>query len=1244
MKILALRGKNLASLAGEFAVDFEQEPLRSAGLFAISGPTGAGKSTLLDALCMALYENTPRLFKAGNSKLPDGKELVTQQDTGNLLRRGCGDGYAEVDFVGNDSLHYRARWSVRRSRNKASGSLQPTTMQLHQLPQMQAIGGTKTEIKAAIEKRIGLSFTQFTRAVLLAQNEFSSFLKADEDERGLLLETLTGTALYASLSINAFARAKEERAALERFHTRLADNAPLPPTERASIDAARETAQQELQQLDLQRQSLLSQQSWHHDGVRLASHEHSAALTLQQCEQACSDAAPRQQQLDAIDAVESARPVLTECERLRQELLRDQQTISLGHALLLQAEAEEAVHTRASDASQQALQAAEQQQHAAAGALDEAKALDARIATLLPVHATLEQAEAISTEAHKKVRQDLQGHEQESALLAKRLLAVSAWREQHANLAILARQWPVADSELKQAASLSRELQQQLASLSGARIQAAAQHSALQQTQQQVALASAAVRTATEQRTAQAHALQAYDFAALQAQRADDEQQREQLHSAIQLVQGINHLGVQVGALQRRLTESEQAAQAASLAATTAQARLPDLQAAVEQAERALRSAETAAAADVRQLRADLCDDAPCPVCGATAHPYRDSAPALDELLLLLREQLKSCRQQQQSAHTAQGQNQSAYQQQTELASNLRQELLGLHTSLQAQQQTWLRHPGFCSLDAAAAIPALQQQNQALSEKQQNHRQIEAAYHQTSQAHLAAQGQEQQALQQQLDAAAAQHAATTELQKTQSLIEHLEQQQHAQHARVEYLLSNLATLFEHEGLGPDDGDWRALWQAEPQAFHARCLEQVSNWQRQLQLEQELRAQIDSLRHALAQLVVQQENTADAEQSARAAVLSSATSLQALRGQRTTLFDGVSIATVSAGLQQAVQHAAAGLASAVATRDTSRLQLSRQREAQAQQTALLLAHQMQAEQAASALTDWLAAQPSPIDETQLRNLLSQDKAELAQQRAALQAIKQARLQAHTIWQERRNLWLTQQAARPLNADGGTSEVAEVEAALLTLAQERELVWQQLNRHQLAAAQDDARRLQAADLLEAMQLQQDRCHVWNQLNELIGSGDGKKFRNYAQQITLDILLAYANSHLQQLARRYRLQRIVHSLSLMVIDQDMGDEVRSVHSLSGGESFLVSLALALALASLSSNRVKVESLFIDEGFGSLDAATLRVAMDALDSLQALGRKVGVISHVQEMTERISTRINVQKTAGGKSSVAVI
>ena len=163
-------------------------------------------------------------------------------------------------------------------------------------------------------------------------------------------------------------------------------------------------------------------------------------------------------------------------------------------------------------------------------------------------------------------------------------------------------------------------------------------------------------------------------------------------------------------------------------------------------------------------------------------------------------------------------------------------------------------------------------------------------------------------------------------------------------------------------------------------------------------------------------------------------------------------------------------------------------------------------------------------------------------------------------------------------------------------------------------------------------------------WAKLNELAGSADGAKFRRIAQGYTLDVLLSYANVQLRQLSQRYRLERVPDTLALQVIDQDMCDEIRTVHSLSGGESFLVSLALALGLSSLSSNRMKVESLFIDEGFGSLDAETLRVAMDALESLRTQGRKIGVISHVQEMTERIPVQIRVNRAGNGRSYLEVI
>lgn len=300
-------------------------------------------------------------------------------------------------------------------------------------------------------------------------------------------------------------------------------------------------------------------------------------------------------------------------------------------------------------------------------------------------------------------------------------------------------------------------------------------------------------------------------------------------------------------------------------------------------------------------------------------------------------------------------------------------------------------------------------------------------------------------------------------------------------------------------------------------------------------------------------------------------------------------------------------------------------------------------QQTAEQAMANLQRWIAEcnarhPDAMLDIPELRALLVHDNAWLKEERETLKALVDAVKQAETILKERQAQRETHERQRA-NQDSVETvrEAWQKTQTDLADAQNR------TKEAEIHLRQDNERREKAKDLQEQIDRQEGVARIWNQLDGLIGSSDGKKFRNYAQQFTLDVLLGYANRHLSDLSRRYRLERVKDTLALMVVDQDMGDEPRSVHSLSGGESFLVSLALALGLASLSSNRVRVESLFIDEGFGSLDADTLRLAMDALDKLQAQGRKVGIISHVQDMTERIGTQIQVRRQSGGQSRIEV-
>jgi exonuclease SbcC len=489
--------------------------------------------------------------------------------------------------------------------------------------------------------------------------------------------------------------------------------------------------------------------------------------------------------------------------------------------------------------------------------------------------------------------------------------------------------------------------------------------------------------------------------------------------------------------------------------------------------------------------------------------------------------------------------------------------------------------------------------------------------------------------------------------------------------------------------------WQVQWQQAAAEIHAHCRTQVGQWQQTQLQQQALERSLQDASHARDLAQQQQEAAQQALELSTLQTQEAQALQQQKQQQRQRCLDGQATEVVAQALQQQVQ-----LSREQVEQQQQQAQHQQQELIRLQQAAELLLQQQQETQltwhnASEALDTWLLqhadlllTQPAEEEKASSATQVIQDAASPAlpalptlaalhaqcahllhfdgdwiqAERDALQAIASARLQAATILTERRQQVAQHQQSMPASPpsfetdsphQAQSAHTAEhpaeqtLEQAWQAHARSLQQQWQQAQQaySELLAQQrqDDARRMHNSSLRQELQQQASQTRLWEQMRELIGSADGKKFRNYAQQITLDVLLAYANRHLQQLARRYRLQRIPDTLAMMVIDQDMADEQRSVHSLSGGESFLASLALALGLASLSSQRVKVESLFIDEGFGSLDADTLQIAMDALDSLQAQGRQVGVISHVQEMTERIATRILVQRAAGGKSAITV-
>jgi exonuclease SbcC len=624
MKILRIGGKNLASLAGEFEVDFTSEPLVSSGLFAISGPTGAGKSTLLDALCLALYDATPRLIKgprAGNF-LPDvGDDLLSVQDRRTLLRRGTAEAYAEVDFVGNDEGRYRARWSVRRSRNRAGGALQPSGMSLQRLPELHPVGATKTEVLGEIERRIGLSFEQFTRSVLLAQNEFSAFLRTDENERGELLETLTGSAVYSEISRRAFERWRQEQEAMRRLTSRLQDQAPMAPAERTLLDEQHAEAERQLAAVDSRRAALEEQLRWHQELARLRGAESSAETALATANAELETAGERRRRLATLDAVQPARSLMADLARLADEQRQAQAQLAAGEQELARAIAAQQEALRCHIEAERRHEAAEEAQRAAAPQLDRAKLLDATLATLAPAHAKARAAAGTAIEEASGAEAALQARTQELAAARQALQAAAAWLDGQRTLQDLAGQWTRWEQRLIQAEEAARVDAQSAAALAEARTGAQQAADAAQRTALGLESATSLLATREEARRAAVEALAGIDADALRFERRHLDARRERLAS---LEQTWNALS----STRQRLTERDAGTLHASQARAAAQDGLDAARAAgialdaqAAQAERLLKGAQLACADGVESLRATLVDDQPCPVCGAEDHP-----------------------------------------------------------------------------------------------------------------------------------------------------------------------------------------------------------------------------------------------------------------------------------------------------------------------------------------------------------------------------------------------------------------------------------------------------------------------------------------------------------------------------------------------------------------------------------------------------------------------------------------------
>ncbi|ENU42763.1 AAA family ATPase [Acinetobacter seifertii] len=1197
MKILSIRIKNLASLSDEHFIDFESAPLAHAGLIAIVGKTGAGKSTILDAMCLALFNRVPRLKDSdGKLKDVDGSELLTNSPL-TVLRRGTGHGFAELCFIAQDQKRYLARWEIKRARENPNGKLQSVQRHLKCLTDGVVLADKAKAVDEKVKQITQLSFEQFTRAVLLAQSEVTAFLKARDSERGELLEYLTNSSIFAKIGELAFRKTADiakQRKQLEEF---LGHIEILSDEEIAAFTAQYQQAEQNYQQLEQQKHVLDKQQQWFERKAKLEQEVQAKQQQFQTQQNHHQQMAGEREQLKRLEVFSEIRPQVFQqsqnLQTLQQLEPQIQQAQTKFNELVQIFETGQKQYQLAEQQLKQTLDFEQQHQQAlnqVRQSIQERAFIADEYKKCKEKRHTLEQKLSPLHQQQNTVQQHITQLEQNQIHLQQQLTQTQQY-------AVLDKGLSAHLHQLGQFIQNYEAIEQQLGNPTLARQKLSEAKSEL------------------EQLTALLGTVEQIELK-LEQQRKDKDQKLAQV-TQLDLIQQKIKIYHELYAELEQFTEKQtQASTQEEQLKTVCQLAEQDYQTAKTEREKlqhVLQQQRLLHTENIEKLRADLKDGEACLVCGSTQHPYRVDDSAVSKALFDLQQQqeqqavaleqtkFNTWQTQQQtltqcSAELEQVQKyltqltakQSSLQQELEQAFNLNQ----LHIELNQAPEQILQTLNELRQAAQTTINSFDSENVRLTQAIKQHNQL-----------------------------------VQTIQRNESLLNTAQQWQQ----QVQHIVDCLSEAEQHAWQQSSSQTAKQTWTIlDARAKQLEQQEQLA--QRFEQQQQDLKMLVANLEQLTKQIDEIDQNlkeiTLKGQQNNEKAV----SLIQQMTGHGDIKpHEWLIEHDAKRQQQQTTYHEA-----------KQRFEQTRQHFEQQKQALDQLKHQHQhtaghQQQVDEQIQNWLKAhtdfqasdltalmQINSTQEQDIRNRLNHAERLLSEASSALKTM-QEQLSEHL------------QTQPDIEYEKLVSLIQDNIAELKAQLEVRDRLKLKLEVHQ----QNLAKQQQYAEQIQNIQQEE---HRWSKISGLIGDAKGKEFRDYAQQYHLDILVEHANQQLSMLSQRYTLKRLDQSLSLAIIDHDMDGETRSVASLSGGESFLTALALSLAIANMASGSMKIESLFIDEGFGTLDASSLHMVMNALDQLQNQGRQVILISHIQEMHERIPVQIQVKPLGAGASTIEVV
>lgn len=1207
MQILKLSFENINSLKGAWTIDFQAPDFRS-GIFAIVGPTGSGKTTILDAICLALYGHTPRIGS------------ITQ-NANEVMNRDCDSCRSSLEFQ-TLSGRYRATWSQKKQKNFDKtgkyGQVVSTMEKFEDDCWVPITEGSKvTSKKQEVQKIIGLSFDQFKRSVMLSQGDFAAFLKSKPNEKAQTLEQITGTQIYSLLSTKVYELAEKQK---KLFADKQREVELTPVLDDAVVLTKQEQLKgitEEAKVLETQIGKIEKETRWVNETAELRDQFLRVKSELERLKESRNEFSQKENVVRLAELAQNILPIfntLSDKQSLRDDSIKEK---SIAEDELVNATQSLKEKELDFKTAEEALNNENLQKPKKLALFSATESLDAEISPLL-------KSSRLAQEEKTKLEKETAGCKSRLNKAEEDIRKLEEDREKQDRQ----KNEDIRGAFLYQRKDELRDGKNTAETLSAALSDAEGKADKANETVKSQEKEAEALRIRKEKI---ASGIEAGEVLLKEAEQRLNEilggkTLEELTQEQLSFSEQIPSLEAVKSALKAARDQKEEIGRQEDVMQKDS-VELRDWGSKKEGYERELQSLtsrqnELEALVQINELtkvRAELKDGEPCPVCGSLEHPFAASLPpevaTAKERLVGVKEELAGLEKNQKKADRKIDvlkdrmlfsekhlkdlrKNFDLAEKELELkfgrAGLERDEVTEESIAvLITQKEGLLNENKKCIARAKDADLKLTAAKEKLASKIEELHRAELAY----------------------------SNAQTKFESSKSLL--AETQTGKEKARTELeqfwrkTAKEYSPVIADEELFAHDSELFKRWIAEA-AQHEELLESCRK------IENNLAIKKGALPGLIESVELLEKSTR--EKSEQAAQLQA--DLESKQLQRDKLF-GTKLVEIErkayecllSQLAEAKDQAYENLSKArnVQAAAEQRLKTAEQRSAEAEKNLL---------SAKTAWTDALKKEKFESEEDWGRARLDSEAInalhkEITDYKAQSRSASDRFSEAGKKLAEKEAQKLTDKSLEVLEV-----EKREASARKETLLEQKgelqkELKTDEEARHKRAGVQDELKKLK------------HQVAVWERLNSLVGSSSGDKYRRYVQSLVLLTLIKNANVELAKLHSRYRLTKGDEDMEIKVIDLDLADQERPTDNLSGGETFIVSLALALGLAQMASNNVRIDSLFLDEGFGTLDYDSLEKALNALSSLNAQGKTVGLISHVDQIKERIPSKIIVKRSA---------